>query len=165
MSLFTSFQQNNCSETFHNLHVMPEDTTTLIIGSACGAVLVVILVISVFVLCLRRMEVKLSRKAVSQFVVPKSKLREDNIEGRRGILHNLPMKCILPGMISDFEEAVNLGKTFSFPDSIYHKTGSLFSRVSIDLILLMEKCKVLIEDYVPDLLSTIPENHLEFRFS
>ena len=28
----------------------------------------------------------------------------------------------------------------------------------------MEKCKVLIEDYVPDLLSTIPENHLEFRF-
>ena len=85
MSLFTSFQQNNCSETFHSLHVMPEDTTNLIIGSACGAVLVVILVISVFVLCLRRMEVNLSRKAVSQFVVPKSKLREDNIEGRRGI--------------------------------------------------------------------------------
>ncbi len=85
--------------------------------------------------------------------------------GGEYILHNLPMKCILPGMISDFEEAVNLGKTFSFPDSIYHKTGSLFSRVRIDLILLMEKCKVLIEDYVPDLLSTIPENHLEFRFS
>ena len=27
----------------------------------------------------------------------------------------------------------------------------------------MEKCKVLIEDYVPDLLSSIPENHLEIR--
>ena len=112
MSL-TSFQQSNCKETSHGLLQMPEDNTKLIIGSTCGAVLFIVLFITVFVLCLRRMEVNLSRKAVSQFVVPKSSLREDNIEGR-GIFCNLPMKCILPGMISDFEEAVNLGKLFLF---------------------------------------------------
>ena len=84
MSL-TTFQENNCTDTFHGLHVMPEDTTNVIIGSAVGGVLVIVIFITVFVLCLRRMEVNLSRKAVSQFVVPKSVLREDNIEGR-GIL-------------------------------------------------------------------------------
>ena len=81
----SSFQENNCTETFHGLHVMPEDTTNVIIGSAVGGVLFIIIFITVFVLCLRRMKVNLSRKAVSQFVVPKSSLREDNIEGR-GIL-------------------------------------------------------------------------------
>jgi len=91
---FTSFQQSNCKETSHGLLLVQDDNTTLIIGSTCGAVLFIVLFISMFVLCLRRMEVNLSRKAVSQFVVPKSSLREDNIE--------------------DFEEAVNLGKLFLF---------------------------------------------------
>ena len=84
MSL-TSLQQIHCKETSDGLLLMQEDNTTLIIGSTCGAVLFIVLFITVFVLCLRRMEVNLSRKAVSQFVVPKSSLREDNIEGR-GIL-------------------------------------------------------------------------------
>ena len=91
----TIFQQTNCEEKYHGLHKLPEeDQTNIIIGSVCGAVLFIVLFVLMFLFCLRRMKDSLSRKAVSQFVVPKSKLREDNIEGRR-IFYNLPMKCIL----------------------------------------------------------------------
>ena len=121
-----NYSESNCAEYSHALRLIPgDDPDIVIIGTVCGAVLFILLFILAFVLCLKRMKVNLSRKAVSHFVVPKSSLREDKIEGR-GVIRNLTMKCILPGMISDFEEAVNLGK-LPFPGSICRKTRELIS--------------------------------------
>ena len=71
-----------------------EDSTSIIVGSVVGVLLALVVLVVVLAVFLRRMEVTLSKRAVSQFIIPSThpSVRERAVEEGKSKFNCTPLR-------------------------------------------------------------------------